>query len=84
MNTFYFNTGVTPTNNPHLSPGQVWRGGVKQIPFDADAPAKSRVLFLSNYPDQPERNIPGVIVREVSNTVILSKYAYLQVPQATP
>jgi hypothetical protein len=79
MTTFYFDTGVTPHNNPHLWADQVWRKGTKHIPFTADAPEDATLLFLSNNPDLPEKDYPGIIVREVSNTSIGSKYAYFRV-----
>ena len=86
MTTFYFNTGVNPHNvhNPefsydyHRKVGNVIKGGVLQLPFDCDAPANARLLFLCDNPNLPESKIDGVIVREVSNTTILSKYAYLK------
>ena len=83
MNTFYFNTGVVPYghSNPPigLTKGQVWRGGTKQIPFDADAPKKSILLFASDNPNCIEKIIPGVIVCEIFNTSLIGKYAYMKV-----
>lgn len=86
MNRFYFNTGVTPDNNPHLWDDQVWRNGTKQVPFEADAPADAQLMFLCDKPDLPEAEIPGVIVREVFNTSMISKYAYFRVltPELAP
>jgi len=84
MNTFYFDTGVKlygHSNPPmRLSEGQVWRNGTKQIPFDADAPKDSMLLFACDDPNHPEKKIPGVIVCEISNTSLLSKYAYMRTP----
>lgn len=86
MHTFYFNTGVRQgyvgpgsTKPVPLCKGQVWRGGVKQIPFDADAPENAELLFLCDNPDLPESKLENVIVREVSNTTMCSKYAYFRV-----
>jgi len=78
MNTFYFNTGVTPQNNQNLWRDQVWKNGVKQIPFDADAPSDAELLFLCNNPHLPEADTPNVLVREVFNTSMCSKYAYFR------
>lgn len=81
MNTFYFNTGVKQSYN-NLTNGQVWKNGVKQIPFDADAPKNASLLFLCDSPDSidlSESTSEGIIVREVLNTVLLSKYAYFRV-----
>lgn len=83
MNTFYFDTGCTLTTSPAIHADQVWKGGTKHIPFDADAPESARLLFLCNDPDQPASKIPGVIVREVHNTSILSKYAYFKTNEVT-
>lgn len=79
MRTMYFNTGCTPNNSPNLYKDQVWRNGTKQIPFDVDAPETARLLFLCDDPNAPETKIPGVIVREVFNTSMSSRYAYLKV-----
>ncbi len=81
MNRFYFDTGVLYSNYPFLSKGQVERGGTKQIPFDADAPPKSRLLFCCDIPDLPESNRSDVIVREIFNTTMVSKYAYFVIPK---
>lgn len=79
MHTFYFDTGVKPWNNPNLWADQVWRGGTKQIPFDADAPEDAVLMFLCDNPDLPEAKSPNVIVREVFNTSLCSKYAYFTI-----
>jgi len=83
MNTFYFDTGVTPfghSNPPmRLSEGQVWRNGTKQIPFDAEAPKKSRLMFIGNNPNLLEAQIKGVIVSRIYNTTMIGKYAYFRI-----
>jgi hypothetical protein len=79
MRTMYFNTGCTPINSPNLHADQVWKNGTKQIPFDVDAPESATLLFLCDDPNMPESRMSGVIVREVSNTSMISKYAYLRV-----
>lgn len=84
MTTFYFNTGVRPetlTNPRFKGPvkGQVVKDGTLQIPFDCDAPADAALLFLCDTPDLLESKCPGVIVREVSNTTMCSKFAYMRV-----
>jgi hypothetical protein len=78
--TFYFNTGVRPENNPHLMEGEAWRGGVKQIPFDCeDVPEGAELMFLCDDPNLREAKYPNVIVRPVSNTKMISRYAYFKV-----
>lgn len=58
---------------------QVWRGGTKQIPFEADAPPKARLMFLCDDPNLSESTLPNVIVKEVFNTSMTSKYAYFNI-----
>jgi len=79
MNTFYFNTGVLPQNCNGLTKGQVWRGGTKQIPFDCDAPQDAKLMYLCNNPNLDTAKYPNVIVREIFNTTMISKYAYFRV-----
>jgi len=62
---------------------EVWRGGTKQIPFEADAPEGSRVLFLSDDPTFPESRCPGVLVCPITSRVLLSKYGYFVLPVST-
>ena len=90
MQTFYFNTGVKPGIPPNerhrkgakpvpLCDGQVWRNGVKQIPFDCEnVPEGSTFKFACDNPDlYPDA---GYIVREMYNTTMLSTYAYFTPP----
>lgn len=79
MNTFYFDTGVKPWNCNGLTKGQVWRNGTKQIPFDADVPKNSTLMFLCDNPNLGESRAHNVRVVEVHNTVMVSKYAYFRV-----
>ena len=80
--TFFFDTGVRPSSgSTDLYKDQVWRNGTKQIPFDADAPKGSLVMFLCNDPNLISGKAPNVIVCEVSNTSLSSKYAYMMVPK---
>jgi len=87
MNTFYFNTGVRPetVHNPsfpyeyHKKVGNVIRGGVLQCPFDCDAPEDAQLMFLCDNPELPESKAENVIVREVFNTSMISKYAYFRI-----
>ena len=86
MRTMYFDTGVSqtavythPPYHPRIFKGQVWRNGTKQIPYDVDAPENATEMFLCDTPDLPESKLPGVIVREVFNTTMSSKYVYLKI-----
>ena len=82
MRTMYFDTGVTPHGHKPpitLYKDQVWRNGTKQIPFDVDAPENATLMFACDNPDLPESKIPNVIVREMFNTSMLSRFAYLRV-----
>jgi hypothetical protein len=86
MQTFYFDTGVKPENvhNPefayayHKKAGNVIKNGTLQIPFDCDVEEGAALMFLCDNPSLPEASIPGVVVREVFNTTMASKYAYLR------
>lgn len=84
LKTFYFDTGVKFTTNPFLFRGQVFRNGTKQIPFDCEnVPEGSTLLFLSIHDDLREAELEEVIVREVFNSTIASKFAYFRVPKST-
>jgi hypothetical protein len=85
LNKFYFNTGVRPTLREgseiisiKLFRDQVWKGGTKQIPFECEAPEGSVLMFCCDIPDLPESKIDGVIVCEIFNSSIISKYAYMK------
>jgi len=81
MNTFYFNTGVKPQNinnfpyEYHRKKGHVIRKTLL-IPFDCDVPKDSEFLFASNY-SNIELN-DDMVVREIHNSTMLSKYAYFR------
>lgn len=93
MRTFYFNTGVragVPSNERHkkgakpvqLGDGQVWRNGLKQIPFDCENVPDNAILMYLCGNDKLHENDKNVIVREVFNTKMLSKYAYFSIPNS--
>lgn len=85
--TFYFNTGVrqgVPSNELHrqdakpvaLGNGQVWLNGTKQIPFSCEnVPDNTSLLFIC---DSKETSSADIIVRELHNTTLLSKYAHFR------
>ncbi len=80
LNKFYFNTGVKRQNSSASIPGHEWSSNnVKVIPFECDAPKDARLMFCCDNPDLPESKSENVIVREMFNTVMVSKYAYLMV-----
>lgn len=79
LNKFYFNTGCKPHNCPVTTPGHEWRNGTMQIPFECDAPKDSHLMFCCDNPNLPESKAETVIVREMFNTVMVSKYAYFRV-----
>jgi hypothetical protein len=83
MKTFYFNTGVQPyKHNPpvKLSPGHIMKGGTMQIPFDCDnVPDRAQFMFACDNPDLKESEYENVIVREIFNSALLSKYAYFKI-----
>ncbi len=87
MNTFYFNTGVKPYgHNPplKLTSGEVIKGGTVQIPFDCEAPLNATLLFLCDDDQRHEASCPNIKVFEVTNTAMVSKYAYFRLNEITP
>ena len=88
LKTFYFNTGVkrgVPVNERHrenakpvaLGCCQVWRNGTKQIPFCCeDTPVDAVFLHAC---DRPDCESSDVIVREIHNSSLLSKYAHFRI-----
>lgn len=83
MKTFYFNTGVRPYNrNPpvKIMPGYVMRGGVMVIPFDCEnVPEGATFMFACDNPKLKEADYENVIVREIFNSKLVSKYAYFKI-----
>ena len=79
MKTFYFDTGVRPENRHGvgLCAGQVWRGTL-QIPFDCEDVPPSAVFEFAcdTYPP----GMDHLLIREMHNTALLSKYAFFQLP----
>ena len=84
MKTFYFNTGVKIWNNPHIPGGIDSGNGTVVIPFDcADVPEGAKQLYCCDSPNITlHSHIPAdcdVIVREIHNSKMISKYAYFTV-----
>jgi len=87
MRQFYFDTGVSLANRAHpvtkkitLLKGEVFRGTV-QIPFKADVPDNAFFMFGCDNPDLAESKYPNVIVRELFDTTLTSKYGYFRITQ---
>ena len=76
MHKMWFNTGVTPSSGSPLYGSQVWKDGVKQIPYWLEhAPPKGCVLQgLSNYPND------NTIAIEIVKGDVHSKYAMFSKP----
>lgn len=84
MTRFFFNTGVIVGNNPYLArTSTVSPNGVYTIPFDCDAPKDSTLMFLCDDPNLPESRQESVRVFPVSNTTMVSKYAYFKIEGAS-
>lgn len=60
----------------HKKYGHVIKNGTLQIPFDCNAPKNATLMFMCSNPNLPQAQIPGVIVCDVFNTTMSSKYAY--------
>ena len=78
MNKFYFNTGVKPWYSPKLNEGEVFINNEKHISFEADAPVNAQLMFLCDNPELPESKSNNVLVKEVFNTTMCSKFAYFR------
>lgn len=94
MNKFYFNTGVRSENvinfpyDYHYKKGNVINGTLC-IPFECDAPSNAKPILCCDNPNLPESSVNSfnnykgenrkVIVCEMFNTNMVSKYAYLSV-----
>ena len=76
---FKFNTGVHISSGAPLYDDQFWDGnGVKCIPFDCeDVPEGARFAFAASVSDLGHE---GMIVREILNSSILSRFAYFHPP----
>jgi hypothetical protein len=82
LNKFFFNTGVKPSSGAPLCKGQEWSSnGIKVIPFECDAPKDAHLMFCCDNPNLPESTCETIIVREMFNTTMVSKYAYFRVSQ---
>ncbi len=86
LKTFYFNTGVKIWDNPHIKGGFDSGNGTVVIPFDCkDVPDGAKHLYCCDSPDVIlTSHIPKdseVIVREIFNSSLLSKYAYFIKPK---
>lgn len=76
--TFHFNTGVRKQDPSHQPAGIDSGNGVYHIPFDCiDVPPQAVFKYACNNPDLKPGN-PLVLVREIHNSQIVSKYAYFQ------
>lgn len=82
MRTFYFNTGVRPFN--HTPPaGMAYLKGFKDsgngvfvIPFDCDIEDNVVFEFACDNPSLYPNS--EYLVREIHNSILLSKYAYFK------
>jgi hypothetical protein len=78
MRTFYYNTGVKPWNNGKLYDGDKFINNELHIPFDCDnVPENAEFMYLCGNPSLFNTN-GHIIVREVLNTRMSSKYAYFR------
>lgn len=85
--TFYFNIGVKPdySANPPIKPfgKRIEKGGVIQIPFDCEnVPENAIFKFACDNDELPGYSEPSYIVREITNSGLLSKFAYFLVPES--
>lgn len=84
--TFYFDTGVIPnySANPPIKPfgKQVVMRTIK-VPFDCENVPKNAIFKFGCDNDKlPGYSEPHYIVREITNSDLISKFAYFQIPQS--
>jgi len=82
LQKFYFDTGVQRyMHNPPipLAEGQEWSSNdVKVIPFYCEnVPETAEFMYVCDTPELDKDN-SSVIVREIYNSTLLSKYAYFK------
>ncbi len=83
MQKFQFNTGVRYSDYPYLVEGQELSGDVKVIPFYCeDVPERASFKYACDDPDLHPDD-PNIIVREIYNSKLISKYAYFILPPDT-
>ena len=78
MRKFYFNTGVKVWVNPNIKGGIADSTGTVVIPFECDVPEDAIFMYACDDPNlHPEW--PNVIVAEIKNSELYSKYAYFTI-----
>ncbi|MCK9543435.1 MAG: hypothetical protein M0R03_15550 [Novosphingobium sp.] len=88
MNTFYFNTGVNPSNvinfpyEYHRKIGNVIRGTLL-IPMECDAPSNATFMFGCDNPNLDESKAENVLVTPILNSNLSSKYGYFRLNPTT-
>jgi hypothetical protein len=77
MKTFYFNTGVKISVNPHIKGGIDSGNGIVVIPFQCyNVPDNATFLHACDNPNPANERI---IVREIFNSGLHSKYAHFAI-----
>ena len=81
MKTFYFNTGVKAYNSSYMAKNDIRNcHGERLIPFDCDnVPENATLKYLCDNPDL-EQYGANMIIKELFNTTMCSKYAYFFTP----
>jgi len=80
LQKFYFNTGVHRyVHNSPLMKGEEWSSNdIKVIPFYCEnVPETAEFMYVCDTPELDKDN-SSVIVREIYNSTLLSKYAYFK------
>lgn len=78
MRKFNFNTGVKIWVNPHIKGGIDSGNGTVVIPFECDVPENATFLYACDNPNLHPQT-PNIIVAEIHNSELASKYAYFNV-----
>lgn len=83
MKKFYFNTGVSIDNNPHIKGGIDSGNGTVIVPFECEnVPDDAIFLFACDSPkvNRVRGGEEGIIHRKIHNSPLLSEYAYFKTP----
>lgn len=87
MRKFYFNTGIKPWNMSHkrithnMEKGNIFINNELHIPFECDVEESAKVefMFACNNANHPESKSKNVLVKEIFNSNLVTKYAFFKV-----
>lgn len=78
MQKLNFNTGVKIWDNPHIKGGVNSENGTVVIPFECEDVPKNAIFLYACNNGKLEATHSNIIVREIHNSQLHSKYAYFK------